>query len=222
MDRNLYFELHRRFNEERQYLLPRFRIVFDELSLMAVLQQQTCLSVSELAKAQLVGSPTESRRACRLEEAGFVALFHPPCDRRLTHCCLTPFGQTSLMAFMREFHRGFPRGSSFERACPETASLVPVVASMGRVPMPADNLILFCYVMRSCESMTVSDIVELTGLQEGTVSMALRRMEQDGTMQVVSSSRSALSRPHCRLAQRNITHYGQRCGHELLRLVAEL
>lgn len=222
MDRNLYFELHRRFNEERQYLLPRYRIVFDELSLMCVLRQQTCLSVSELADTQLVSSSTESRRVQRLEEAGFVALFHPPCDRRLTHCCLTPFGQTSQMAFLEEFHYGFPAGSSFAQACPEPASLTPVVAAMGRVPMPADNLILFCYVMRSCEAMTVSDIVELTGLQEGTVSMALRRMEQDGTMHVVSVSRSTPSRPHRRLARRAITSYGRRCGQELLRMVAEL
>ncbi len=222
MDRYLYFELHRRFNEERQYLLPRYRIVFDELSLMCILREQTCLSVSELAELQLVSSSTESRRVCRLEEAGFVALFHPPSDRRRTHCCLTPFGQTSQMAFLEEFHYGFPLGSSFARACPDAACLIPVVAAMGRVPMPADNLILFCYVMRSCEAMTVSDIVELTGLQEGTVSMALRRMEQDGTMDVVSLTRSALSRPHRRMAPRSITSYGQRCGQELLRMVAEL
>lgn len=222
MDRNLYFELHRRFNEERRYLLPRYRIVFDELSLMAILSQRTCLSVAELADLQLVGSSTESRRVCRLEEAGFVAAFHPPCDRRLTHCCLTPFGQTSLMAFLQEFQCGFPPGSSFARDFPDPESLIATVARMGRVPMPADNLILFCYVMRSCEAMTVSDIVELTGLQEGTASMTLRRMEQDGTMHVVSVSRSGRSRPHRPLAKRHITAFGQLCGQELLRLVAQL
>lgn len=222
MERKLYFELHRQFNEERPNLMPLYRILFDELSMMAVLHAGTLMSVAEVAEAHRIGSSTASRRLARLAEADFVALFKLPQDKRSTHCCLTPFGQQSLMAFVREFHANFPKSSCFLRECPRPEDLLGVLAAMGRVPMPADNLILFCYTMRRCDSMSVRDIVYLTGLQEATVSMALRRMEYDGTMLPVQVERYGRTRPHGRLEGRRISRDGKRVGAELLQLVAEL
>lgn len=222
MDRSLYFEIHRQFNIERQRLPADLRVVFDELSVMALLQLNVFMSVKEISQAQLVCSSTVSRRIAHLERGGFVSTFHLPGDKRLNYCALTPFGDRVVRAFYRAFLDNFVPGSTLDLMGLTTADIAALVSRMGRVPMPADNLILFCYVMRGSEAMKVRDMVNLTGMLQATVSMTLRRMESDGSMEPVRPGHLGSVRPHARLGLRYITRYGQRCGAELLRLVDEV
>ena len=93
---------------------------------------------------------------------------------------------------------------------------------MGRVPMSASGLIAFCYGMRACPSMRVADIVNLTGLQQATVSMTLRSMEEQAMMEPILFGGARGDRPHCKGGLRYITQCGQAYADELLRMTDAL
>lgn len=222
LDRSLFFEIHRQFNIERRALDPQRRIVFDDFSALALLKISVPLSVGAIAKEQLIWPSTMSRRVSRLVEIGLVSLEQSHLDRRVNLGTLTPYGNELTVELCQAFLDNLIPGSSLDRLGLELADVVSIVARMGRVPMSASGLIAFCYGMRACPSMRVADIVNLTGLQQATVSMTLRSMEEQTMMEPILFGGARGDRPHCKGGLRYITQCGQAYADELLRMTDAL
>lgn len=222
LDRSLFFEIHRQFNIERRALDPQRRIVFDDFSALALLKISAPLSVGAIAKEQLIWPSTMSRRVSRLVEIGLVSLEQSHLDRRVNLGALTPYGNELTVELCQAFLDNLIPGSSLDRLGLELADVVSIVARMGRVPMSASGLIAFCYGMRACPSMRVADIVNLTGLQQATVSMTLRSMEEQAMMGPILFGGARGDRPHCKGGLRYITQCGQAYADELLRMTDAL
>ena len=222
LDRSLFFEIHRQFNVERRALDPQRRIVFDDLSALALLKISAPLSVGAIAEQQLIWPSTMSRRVSRLVEIGLVSLEQSHLDRRVNLSALTPYGDELTVGLCQAFLDNLIPGSSLDCLGLELADVVSIVARMGRVPMSASGLIAFCYGMRACPSMRVTDIVNLTGLQQATVSMTLRRMEEQEMMEPILFGGARGDRPHCKGGFRYITRYGRAYADELLRMTDAL
>ena len=216
LDRSLFFEIHRQFNIERRALEPQRRIVFDDLSALALLKISAPLSVGAIAEQQLIWPSTMSRRVSRLVEIGLVSLEQSRLDRRVNLSALTPYGDELTVGLCQAFLDNLIPGSSLDRLGLELADVVSIVARMGRVP------IAFCYGMRACPGMRVADIVNLTGLQQATVSMTLGRMEEQEMMEPILFGGARGDRPHCKGGLRYITRYGRAYADELLRMTDAL
>ena len=163
-----------------------------------------------------------SRRVSRLVEIGLVSLEQSHRDRRVNLGALTPYGNELTVELCQAFLDNLIPGSSLDRLGLELADVVSIVARMGRVPMSASGLIAFCYGMRACPSMRVADIVNLTGLQQATVSMTLRSMEEQAMMEPILFGGARGDRPHCKGGLRYITQCGQAYADELLRMTDAL
>ncbi|MCI5449411.1 MAG: MarR family winged helix-turn-helix transcriptional regulator [Coriobacteriaceae bacterium] len=175
-----------------------------------------------IAKEQLIWPSTMSRRVSRLVEIGLVSLEQSHLDRRVNLGALTPYGNELTVELCQAFLDNLIPGSSLDRLGLELADVVSIVARMGRVPMSASGLIAFCYGMRACLSMRVADIVNLTGLQQATVSMTLRSMEEQAMMEPILFGGARGDRPHCKGGLRYITQCGQAYADELLRMTDAL
>ena len=178
MDQGIFLDIRKCYSVVRQRTASSSRIIFDEFAILCILQRDKSLTASKLAALQGISCPTMTHRGNRLCDLGYMTRQSCAEDRRKLKCTITRRGNTFVNKTLQAIIDLAPAES--ELAGYDSARLADAVIRSASVPMAADSLVMLCFAHLEYAPMTVMHIVEVTGMLQPTVSMALMRLETDG------------------------------------------
>lgn len=178
MDLGQYLSVRKRFSAQRRAMPAEGRLIFDEFAILCELHDRHNASASSIAAAQGISCPTMTHRSNHLCELGLMSREPDSKDRRKLRCALTRKGTSFVHRTCNAIAQGCEESTGI--ASMDVKDVVKLVARVGTLPMPADDIVLVSYPAFDVSSMTVMQIVDTTGLLQPTVSMAVLRLEKAG------------------------------------------
>lgn len=156
------------------------RMTFEEFSLLAHLyNEQLPINISELASYQKVMRPTMTQRINHLEKIGLLHRFKGLEDKRTIYCALTAEGTLRVYNLSQIILDYIPKSNVLRKRI-DADRVLKMVDSMGECNASSADLCLLGLLYLGGHAETINHLVELLGLLQPTVSMALSVLINEG------------------------------------------
>lgn len=176
MDTRDFLVVRRAFNLVRNESPRSLRLTFEEFAMMChLLLKRRPVGLSEIAREQNVQRPTLTRRANRLEGMELTVRMVSDADKRAIFCSPTIKGKKVMQSLAGKMQENIVDGACEGIAKRQLYSIVSIMSSMS---CTAADLVLMSLLQEEANAMRVTRIVELTGLLQPTISMAVSLLEQ--------------------------------------------
>ena len=196
MELNEYLAVRRAYNRVRQLLLTEDRITFDEYALLIHLEAASRpVRTSEIATYQQCLRPTMTHRTHHLSELGFLDRQSGERDRRNIICTISEKGAAEVANLTKAVIAQLTVDPIYEETMTKKR-LKHMVDAMGTCGTTARDLIILCLYAFNEKSLSVTDIVNRTGLLQPTVSMAANTLIEGGFIEKVATPASHRIRMH--------------------------
>lgn len=221
MDPKEYLSIRKAYNSMRQDKDQDNRLTFEELAILSILYDREYLTATEIADFQQVSRPTMTHRGNHLEKLGFITRTPGIDDRRQVRCAITDLGHKDVDVQLKELFAQLPEemASLYGKGKHALENLRKQVIEMGTKEILAGSLTLLSFGVfdKNKEEITITDIVESTGLLQPTVSMSVARLERAGLL-----SRQRGSATSRRTTLVSVTDLGQTNLDEMLTTIGEM
>ena len=181
VDVNQYVEIRRCFNRIRQGMPAASRVTFEEFAILCELHEHKGLSATQVAENQNISCPTMTHRGSHLSELGYLGRTSSNDDHRRLRCLLSRKGSSFVSRTIASLIDSSNPDAHLSEY--EVSEMIPIIAKMGSLSMPADSMALLCFEQSGEPSLSVMRIVEMTALLQPTVSMAILRLEDAGCIE---------------------------------------
>ena len=179
MELREYLAIRRAYNLVRQDMLADRRLTFVELAIlcrMDVLGRP--MNTSEITEYQGALRPTMTHRTKHLSELGFMVRSKGSSDRRNVICEISDEGREFVEQTCRLICDILHAGNILSRTT--ALRVARYVDAMGSLTCMSGELVLLGILQSETGSRTVSDLVNVLGLLQPTVSMSVAALEGEG------------------------------------------
>lgn len=179
MELREYLAIRRAYNLVRQDMPADRRLTFVELAIlcrMDVLGRP--MNTSEIAEYQGALRPTMTHRTKHLSELGFMVRSKGSSDRRNVICEISDEGREFVEQTCRLICDILHAGNILSRTT--ALRVARYVDAMGSLTCMSGDLVLLGILQSETGSRTVSDLVNVLGLLQPTVSMSVAALEGEG------------------------------------------
>ena len=179
MELREYLAIRRAYNLARQDMPADRRLTFVELAIlcrMDVLGRP--MNTSEIAEYQGALRPTMTHRTKHLSELGFMVRSKGSSDRRNVICEISDEGREFVEQTCRLICDILHAGNILSRTT--ALRVARYVDAMGSLTCMSGELVLLGILQSETGSRTVSDLVNVLGLLQPTVSMSVAALEGEG------------------------------------------
>ena len=179
MELREYLAIRRAYNLVRQDMPADRRLTFVELAIlcrMDVLGRP--MNTSEIAEYQGALRPTMTHRTKHLSELGFMVRSKGSSDRRNVICEISDEGREFVEQTCRLICDILHAGNILSRTT--ALRVARYVDAMGSLTCMSGDLVLLGILQSETSSRTVSDLVNVLGLLQPTVSMSVAALEGEG------------------------------------------
>ena len=179
MELREYLAIRRAYNLVRQDMPVDRRLTFVELAIlcrMDVLGRP--MNTSEIAEYQGALRPTMTHRTKHLSELGFMVRSKGSSDRRNVICEISDEGREFVEQTCRLICDILHAGNILSRTT--ALRVARDVDAMGSLTCMSGELVLLGILQSETGSRTVSDLVNVLGLLQPTVSMSVAALEGEG------------------------------------------
>lgn len=179
MELREYLAIRRAYNLVRQDMPADRRLTFVELAIlcrMDVLGRP--MNTSEIAEYQGALRPTMTHRTKHLSELGFMVRSKGSSDRRNVICEISDEGREFVEQTCRLICDILHAGNILSRTT--ALRVARYVDAMGSLTCMSGELVLLGILQSETGSRTVSDLVNVLGLLQPTVSMSVAALEGEG------------------------------------------
>ncbi len=179
MELREYLAIRRAYNLVRQDMPVDRRLTFVELAIlcrMDVLGRP--MNTSEIAEYQGALRPTMTHRTKHLSELGFMVRSKGSSDRRNVICEISDEGREFVEQTCRLICDILHAGNILSRTT--ALRVARYVDAMGSLTCMSGELVLLGILQSETGSRTVSDLVNVLGLLQPTVSMSVAALEGEG------------------------------------------
>ena len=179
MELREYLAIRRAYNLVRQDMPADRRLTFVELAIlcrMDVLGRP--MNTSEIAEYQGALRPTMTHRTKHLSELGFMVRSKGSSDRRNVICETSDEGREFVEQTCRLICDILHAGNILSRTT--ALRVARYVDAMGSLTCMSGDLVLLGILQSETGSRTVSDLVNVLGLLQPTVSMSVAALEGEG------------------------------------------
>lgn len=196
MDVQVYLSIRRSYNLLRQVTPLTQRITFEELAILSVLHEREFMHSSEIADYQNISRPTTTHRGNHLFKLGFISRVMGAYDRRQVCCSITDEGRAEvsrLLSLMINHLTEKPsRAPLLSRLTVERMRKQIVAMGVDETVGANQVLLPFSFIDpdESDRALSVSKIVDQTGLLQPTVSMTVTRFVEQGILERVTDQKS--------------------------------
>lgn len=188
MDAREYMSIRKAYNLVRQGVSKDERLSFSEFSILCrLVNSDEGIKTSDIADYQHVLRPTMTHRTKHLAQMGLIQREQGRQDKRNILCQITPEGVRAVDDLCERTRASIRPQEPLSRT---TADRIRAyVDSMGAVACNASGLVLVGTLVLDGEAHTVSQLVNLLGLLQPTVSMSIASLEESGLLRRVGDSR---------------------------------
>lgn len=174
-----YLTVRKAYNLVRHEADARERLTFPEFAILCRLSNAGgSLKTSEIADYQGSLRPTMTHRTKHLSMLGFISRAKGQADRRNVVCELTDDGARCVEDLCAACCAMIKSGQPLSRVDAERMSRY--IDAMGAVTAKAGDLVMLGILTSEEGSASVTDLVELLGLLQPTVSMSVSSLVEEG------------------------------------------
>lgn len=169
------------FHAVNQHYHNEISLNIMEFSLLTFLARNPKgVQISKLAKEQHTMRATLTHRISQLEKKNLCVRKKNPHDHRIVFCTITSQGIEIVERFCNRMIKILSRGSVLSRITPERLSFYfDAMASF--VPNSQDLCLLG--LLSASHTVSINELVDIVGLLQPTVSMAVINLEKEGLVQ---------------------------------------
>lgn len=203
MDVQVYLSIRKAYNLLRQVTPLSKRITFEELAILSVLHDCEFMHSSEIADYQNISRPTTTHRGNHLFRLGYISRVMGTDDRRQVCCSITDVGRVEvarLISSMIDYLTEKPsRAPMFSRLTADRMRKQIVAMGVDETVGANQVLLPFSFIDPEDDNrvLSVSKIVDKTGLLQPTVSMTVTRFVEQGFLERVIDEKSKSKKPTC-------------------------
>lgn len=174
-----YLSARRAYALVRQTLPASGRVTFEELAILCHLANaEGPLRTSQIAEYQGVLRPTMTHRTSHLARLGLIVRSNGRQDRRSVCCELSDDGSSRLEALLEDMCSQIKAPMPLSRC--SARRMASIVDAMGSVSLSSSELVLLGLATSEAGALAVCELVELLGLLQPTVSMAVSSLVGQG------------------------------------------
>ncbi len=211
-----YMSIRRAYNIVRQNVPTQKRLTFSEFAILCRLSLSGgSLRTSDIADYQGSLRPTTTHRTKHLASLGLIMREKGEVDRRNVVCKITDGGEKILGELCALTCDAITPGYALSRIQPERLYLY--VDSMGTLPCLSGELVLLGLSMGESGTGSVSELVELLGLLQPTVSMSVSSLVEEGLVE-----RPNEQVENIRVAPLRLTELGKAAADEITAQITQL
>jgi DNA-binding MarR family transcriptional regulator len=178
MDLNEYMSVRRAYNLVRQDQPSSVRLTFEEYAILCHLANiDGELKTSQIADYQGVLRPTTTHRTNHLSSLSLIDRHEGLEDRRNVCCSVSEKGRAEVARLSKALVSKIDPGQPLHRSTPERICMV--VDAMGEVFCTAGDLVLLGLSRDPDAGKSISELVEMLGLLQPTVSMSVAALVED-------------------------------------------
>ena len=179
MELREYMSVRRAYNLVRQQTESSDRLTFEEFAILCRLDiADIPIKTSEIADYQGALRPTMTHRTNHLASLGFIGRGEGKVDRRNIVCTISEEGREHAHKLSEQTRALIPAGQPLARTSSERVR--KYVDAMGTVYSTAGELVLLALFTQESGNCTVTQLVEMLGLLQPTVSMSVSALAKRG------------------------------------------
>lgn len=173
-----YLVIRRAYNLVRHKMDARRRLTFVEFAILCRISTNgQSMNTSDIACYQGALRPTMTHRTKHLCDLGLMSRSKGSSDRRNVLCDITDEGSSYVDDVCDELCEILQAGQVLSRTTPQR--MCRYVDAMGALSLMSADLVLLA-ILQLSEACTVGELVELLGMLQPTVSMAVSALERRG------------------------------------------
>ena len=178
MELNEYMSVRRAYNLVRQDQPSSVRLTFEEYAILCHLSNiDGELKTSQIADYQGVLRPTTTHRTNHLSSLSLINRHEGLEDRRNVCCSVSEAGRAEVNRLSKALVSKIEPGQPLHRSTPERITMV--VDAMGEIFCTAGDLVLLGLSQDPDMGKSISELVDMLGLLQPTVSMSVAALVED-------------------------------------------
>ena len=179
MDLREYMSVRRAYNVVRQRAAAEERLTFEELAILChLIFADAPMKTSAIAEYQGALRPTMTHRTNHLARLGLIDRTEGSVDRRNVVCAISEAGRACVATLSERTRSQIPSGRSLSRTSAER--ICRYVDAMGSFFCRAGDLVLLGLISVEGEPQSITQLVDLLGLLQPTVSMSVSSLVEEG------------------------------------------